>query len=262
MDLDCAAAMIASAVETAETARAYLLCGGAECRSAIEDAVSKVLFPDAAELVESATHPDIIRLSPSGKRREITVDAVRDEVVGPMSSSSFCGGWRLVVVDGADRLNPQAANALLKSLEEPPPKSLFLLETDAPDSILPTILSRVQRIDLPAGDNILDGDGYAAVKEAMNSHPGANFFDRMRTGRALAAVLDEVAGDEDAPADAEKRFFLTIMKFVREWMSAGKVERFKSFRNVEAVEAAARQCARSMNKEAVLCRMADRISFP
>lgn len=262
MDADRAAEMIARAVDSAETARAYLLCGGAEYCLGIEDSVAKTLFPDTAELAESGTHPDIIRLSPSGKRREITVDAVRDEIVGPMSSSSFCGGWRMVVVDGADRLNPQAANALLKSLEEPPPKSLFLLETDAPDSILPTILSRVQRIDLPAGDNILDGDAYAAVAETMNSRPGANYADKMRTGRALAAVLEEVSGDEDAPADAEKRFFLTIMKFVREWMAAGKVERFKSFRNVEAVEAAARQCARSMNKEAVLCRMADRISFP
>ena len=262
MDAECAAGMISRAVDSSETARAYLLCGGEEHCSAVEDAMAKKLFPDTVELAESGAHPDILRLTPAGKRREITVDAVRDGIVGPMSSSSFCGGWRMVVVAGADRLNPQAANALLKSLEEPPPKSLFILETDAPDSILPTILSRVQRIDLPAGDGLLEGDWYDAVAEAMNSGSGSTFAGRMRIGRALAAVLDETAGDEDAPADAEKRFFLTVMKFVREWMAAGKVEKFKSFRNVEAVEAAARQCARSMNKEAVLCRMADRISYP
>ena len=58
------------------------------------------------------------------------------------------GAWRVVIVDAADELNPNAANALLKSLEEPPPRALFLLVTSEPSRLLPTIRSRCRRLDL------------------------------------------------------------------------------------------------------------------
>jgi DNA polymerase-3 subunit delta' len=58
------------------------------------------------------------------------------------------GGWRVVIVDSADELNVNAANALLKSLEEPPPRALFLLVSSQPSRLLPTIRSRCRRLDL------------------------------------------------------------------------------------------------------------------
>jgi DNA polymerase-3 subunit delta' len=57
-------------------------------------------------------------------------------------------GWRVIIVDSADELNIAAANALLKSLEEPPPRALFLLVTSQPGALLPTIRSRCRRLDL------------------------------------------------------------------------------------------------------------------
>lgn len=65
-----------------------------------------------------------------------------------LSDTAFAGGWKVVVLAGADRLTNEAANAFLKMLEEPPPKTLILLLTDAPQALLPTIRSRCQRIDL------------------------------------------------------------------------------------------------------------------
>ena len=262
MEVGIAFSLISRAVDAGSVPGGYLFCGSAERCAELEALVSEKLFPGAEALLESGEHPDVLRVAPSGKRREITVDSVRECIVEPMSSSSFCGGWRLAVVNEADRLNRQAANALLKSLEEPPPKSLFILESAAPDSMLPTILSRVQRIDLPFGGECLDGEAYEAVKEAMEDTPEASFSGRMRFGRRLSGILDEILADEEAPADAEKRFFLTIIRFAREWLVSGKVERFLAMRNIEAVEAAARQCAKSINKEAALCRMADRMTFP
>jgi len=262
MEVGVAFSLISRALCADSVPGGYLFCGSAERCRELENLVSAKLFPDAEELVEAGEHPDILRVSPSGKRRETTVDSIREKIVEPLLSSSFCGGWRLAVVDEADRLNRQAANALLKSLEEPPPRTMFILESDAPDAILPTVLSRVQRIDLPSGGTLLEGDAFDAVKEAMSSPPEDAYSARMRFGRRLSGILDGILADEESPADAEKRFFLTIIRFVREWLVSGRVERFLAMRNIEAVEAAARQCAKSINKEAALCRMADRMTFP
>ncbi|ABQ30189.1 MULTISPECIES: DNA polymerase III subunit delta' [Acidiphilium] len=58
------------------------------------------------------------------------------------------GGWRVVIVDGAEALNRNAANALLKLLEEPPARAIWLLVCHAPGRLLPTIRSRCRRLDL------------------------------------------------------------------------------------------------------------------
>ncbi|MCH7931478.1 MAG: DNA polymerase III subunit delta' [Proteobacteria bacterium] len=84
-------------------------------------------------------------------RREIIVDDVR--AVGPfLRHTASEGGWRVVVVDVADEMNVNAANALLKLLEEPPDKVLFLLVSNAPGRLLPTIRSRCRRLSLRAVD--------------------------------------------------------------------------------------------------------------
>ena len=84
----------------------------------------------------------------------ITVDDVR-AVLHLFEQSAGEGGWRMAIVDSADDLNVHSANALLKLIEEPPPRSLFLLVAHHPGRILPTIRSRcrlltLQRLDEPA----------------------------------------------------------------------------------------------------------------
>ncbi|MBL8660360.1 MAG: DNA polymerase III subunit delta' [Rhodospirillales bacterium] len=80
-------------------------------------------------------------------RREIVVDDVRS-IGAFLGQTPAEGGWRIVVVDSADALNRNAANALLKVLEEPPDKALLLLISDTPGSLLPTIRSRCRRLAL------------------------------------------------------------------------------------------------------------------
>ncbi|RAI24424.1 DNA polymerase III subunit delta' [Rhodoblastus acidophilus] len=76
------------------------------------------------------------------------------------------GGWRMALVDSADDLNAASANALLKMIEEPPPRSLFLLVAHQPGRILPTIRSRCRRLML----HPLDGDDLrAAVRAALDA---------------------------------------------------------------------------------------------
>ena len=76
---------------------------------------------------------------------EIRVDDVR-KVINAFHQASGTGGWRICIVDCADDLNRSAANALLKLIEEPPERSLFLLIAHQPGRILPTIRSRCRKL--------------------------------------------------------------------------------------------------------------------
>ena len=78
-------------------------------------------------------------------RTVITVDETR-ETISFFGSTAAVEGWRVCIVDTVDELNPNAANALLKILEEPPQQSLFLLVSHAPARVLPTILSRCRKL--------------------------------------------------------------------------------------------------------------------
>src|ERR1019366_6769143 len=78
-------------------------------------------------------------------RTVITVDETR-ETISFFGSTAAVEGWRVCTVDTVDELNPNAANALLKVLEEPPQQSLFLLVSHAPARVLPTILSRCRKL--------------------------------------------------------------------------------------------------------------------
>jgi DNA polymerase-3 subunit delta' len=80
-------------------------------------------------------------------RTVITVDETR-QTISFFGSTAAAEGWRVCIVDTVDELNPNAANALLKTLEEPPRQSLFLLISHAPGRVLPTILSRCRRLPL------------------------------------------------------------------------------------------------------------------
>ena len=82
----------------------------------------------------------------------IPVDEVR-RLRGFLAHSAAAGAWRAVIVDTADELNISSANALLKSLEEPPPRTVFVLISSEPGRLLPTIRSRCRRLDLaPLGN--------------------------------------------------------------------------------------------------------------
>jgi DNA polymerase-3 subunit delta' len=100
----------------------------------------------------------------------ISVDEVR-KLRAFLGHTAGAGGWRVVIVDSADELNPNAANALLKSLEEPPPRALFLLVTSQPSGLLPTIRSRCRRLDLAPldGESLRKAAGAALAAAGMKA---------------------------------------------------------------------------------------------
>ncbi|HEV2677995.1 MAG TPA: DNA polymerase III subunit delta' [Aliidongia sp.] len=106
-----------------------------------------------ARRISAAGHADLLTVErgwdPKRKkmRGEIVVDDVR-EVSHFLRMTSAEGGWRIVVIDSADEMNRNAANALLKVLEEPPKRALLLLVCHAPGRLLPTIRSRCRKLFL------------------------------------------------------------------------------------------------------------------
>lgn len=122
-----------------------------------------------AKLLAAGSHPDYKRLDRLTKdsgtelARSITVDQVR-ELQRLFATTASFSPWRVVVIDAIDDLERAGANALLKSLEEPPAQSLFLLVSHAPERLLPTIRSRCRLLRLSALD---DHDMTAALRSAL-----------------------------------------------------------------------------------------------
>lgn len=102
----------------------------------------------ACRLIKGGVHPSVLWLSPEKAGAAIKIDQVR-EVNEFVSQSSLQGNYRLVVINPADDMNANAANALLKTLEEPAAAAVILLISHQSGRLPATILSRCQRITLP-----------------------------------------------------------------------------------------------------------------
>jgi DNA polymerase-3 subunit delta' len=126
----------------------------------------------AAKRVAAAAHPDLLVLQRTVNERgtlrtAIAVDDAR-RTVPFFGATAGEGGWRVCIVDSADELNPSSANALLKIIEEPPPRSLLLLVSHAPGRLLPTIRSRCRRLTLAplARDEVVQAAAAASGRPA------------------------------------------------------------------------------------------------
>ncbi|MDD5059274.1 MAG: DNA polymerase III subunit delta' [Sideroxydans sp.] len=104
----------------------------------------RLIQPDALTAVEDGEE------KPGSKKpsREISVDQIRD-LSNFANISAHCGGYRIVVIHPTEAMNTNAANSLLKTLEEPSANLLFLLVTHKPQQLLPTILSRCLSVAVP-----------------------------------------------------------------------------------------------------------------
>lgn len=99
--------------------------------------------------IAAGQHPDVTPLSPEGDSKQILIQAVRD-LAADLALTAHTKGFKVAIVAPADAMNPFAANALLKTLEEPPARTLVLLVTSQPSRLLPTLRSRCSKLRLAA----------------------------------------------------------------------------------------------------------------
>lgn len=147
--------------------------------------------------VASGGHADVLTIERQmdekrgQMKRDIAVDDVR-KIAPFLRRTAAEGGWRVAVIDGADRMNASGLNAILKILEEPPPATLLLLVSDNPGGLLPTIRSRCRKL-------VLNPLNEALVADLLGRHrPGLSESDRL----ALARLGEGSIGRAMALADA------------------------------------------------------------
>lgn len=231
------ALLLYGAADTGKTAfaRAYarfLLCESPLNQGACGECASCRLF-------EHHAHPDFYLLAPDGddgsstgrKLPQIKIDAVR-ELLEPLNQSSVRGGRRVVLIAPADSLNVQAANALLKILEEPPQAVMFLLVSHRRERLLPTVRSRCRPLLLPAPNHtqalqFLQQQHISDAENLLAFHGGAPLFAHEPEQDSLRATLLDLLAqprllailDFAADFDKHKYPFALLLDWLYKWLA-------------------------------------------
>jgi DNA polymerase-3 subunit delta' len=195
-----------------------LLCTQPTRRSTSGIGVEPCGTCSACRRVTHQTHPDVTWLRPGKKSRVISVAQIRDLIhvaqVRPTEAS-----YKIGIVAGAERMRVEAANAFLKTLEEPPPDSVFILLTTDVERLLETILSRCLRLNFASGTLRVDDTVAAWLESAAGSladatptllqryHLLQSLLDALGTARAqIEETLTSISPLQRFPdADAEQR---------------------------------------------------------
>jgi DNA polymerase-3 subunit delta' len=202
-----ARAVLAAAVPpSGAPSHAYLFHGpaGAGKRDAARAFAAELLAEGAADPVNArrrvidGVHPDLTWVRPSGAA-EMLVGDIEEPVVGAASRTPFESRRRVFVIEGADTMNDQAANKMLKTLEEPPSFAHLILLTNKLGNVLPTIASRCQLVRFEAASP-------AELSQRLQTKHGvppltADACARLAlgdAGRALALALGEGPALRDA----------------------------------------------------------------
>jgi len=175
----------------------------------------------ACRRVEGAQHPDLARLAPIEDSKQIRIEQVR-ELIADLGLTSHQSGYKVAILSPADALNRNAANALLKTLEEPTPNTLLILVAAQPSRLPATVLSRCQRISIRAPgrdeavawlqgvrgtgawDSVLDTLGDAPLWAAeVDPKTVAEFASETRR------VLEETGGGRADPVLTAERWWRT-----------------------------------------------------
>ena len=154
---------------------------------------------DSCRRINHDNHPDVLWVRPESKSRVIVIEQMR-ELMKTMNLKPTAAEFKVGVVVAADCLTVPAANAFLKTLEEPPPKSILILLTTEPQRILETILSRCLRLNF-GGDFAPSSAKHAAwlaPLSLMAARPERGLLARYQL---LGLIMKKLAGDK---ADIEK----------------------------------------------------------
>jgi DNA polymerase III delta' subunit len=154
--------------------------------------------------VMANTHPDLVELNPSS--RWIKVDEVRD-LLSEIGFKPFESRMKFVIIEPAEHLNRESANALLKTLEEPPQNTVIVLISHRPKLLLPTIVSRCQVIrfsPMEAPGNTQE-EGSVPVSPAHDSHVAVSHHDTNAIIKIRSEILGILKGSD--PAGLAKRYF-------------------------------------------------------
>lgn len=139
-------------------------------------------------------HPDAHFVQPESKSRRIVIDQIRD-LERVIQRKPLLSANKVAVIYDADRLQPAAANAFLKTLEEPPPGSFLILTSSIPEALLETVISRCVETSLHGGGTDPGEEGMRvidALETCLLEPGGPTVTGAFRLARAVQAILGDV----------------------------------------------------------------------
>lgn len=229
-----------------DTPADYEACG--HCRSCL--------------LYAAGSHPDVVAIrlglrKDGNPRTDIVIDQIRD-LSSRLAMVSQLGGWQVASIDPADAMNAAAANALLKTLEEPTRQTMLILVADAPWRLPATIRSRTQRLDFHLPEKAealawLNAEGVAQPEAALAAANGNPGLARAWAGAGELQQRAEVRRDLQALASGRG----DAVEVAKRWQ-AGATPQYLWF----AAQAAADEArARVMRREAPLGSAMDELDL-
>ncbi len=183
----------------ARTLAKTLNCQAPPLRSASGMALDCCDQCDSCRRIDQLNHPDVLWVRPESKSRVITIEQMR-EVMQTLNLKPTSAEFKVAIVSAADRLNPFAANAFLKTLEEPPSKSIVVLLTTEPQRIMETILSRCLRLTF-AGEALQVSEPNLAWVSAFSASAAKAERGLLGRYRLLGLLLSRLA---EQKAEIEK----------------------------------------------------------
>lgn len=181
-----------NAFQAGRSAQAYLIVGPVYGEgSQLAEWIGQQLLGDLPTIADHS-HPDMPWFEPEKKSRIIDILMMRERILPLAEQSSLSGGWKIIVIVSADRMKEAAANAFLKTLEEPPPQTLFLLLADTLNDMLPTIVSRCQTLHIGGMRKLAEPWRTELLEMLSNIREKSTFLDTARAD-VLCAILDDMA---------------------------------------------------------------------
>ena len=226
--------------------------------------------PDFRELLPESMNEDEVDVDApvevdakeKKKSKEIKIEQIRD-IASFMTLTTHRAGFRVLLVHPAEAMNSAAANALLKTLEEPPPHTVILLVTDRIGRLLATIKSRCQRLMVPSPDEAmslqwLKSQGVADAAGALSQAGGAPFEamayaagDYQEVRKAFLQVLSDGNADLLGAAQTfEKSDLVNILTWLQTWISDLVLSRFTG------------EVRHHFDQKAAISRIATRVNLP
>jgi DNA polymerase III subunit delta' len=146
----------------------------------------------SCKLIDSGSHPDLLWVRPEEDKQQISIDQLR-AASERLSKTSYREGYKVAIIEPAHQMTPNAANSLLKTLEEPAGDALLILISSRPSSLLPTVRSRCQKLSL-AGPN--EAESLAWVDREAGREVARDVLEF--AGRAPLRALEQADGAFEA----------------------------------------------------------------
>lgn len=190
------------------------------------------------------------------------------EVLSQLSLSALEGGWRSVVIYLPEKMNQEAANRLLKAIEEPDEKTVFILIVHAPEKVLQTIASRCQRLQLSSEVRAPEFESPELLDSLMEALVRRDLFEALQVGESISALPSRESAKAFCKfaADAMRGIFLTQQGFGLPQTGSGNAAAWapkvrKSFaRNaLGCLDSASRMIERNVNMKIIFADLVNRL---